>query len=596
MVLGGGENKCFNGSILRANQESFFLSRTYLPMKLFLLQILFFVRNEKAKKSVYLLTRFLFFLAFIICLYSVVFHLIMAYEGRDFSWITGFYWTLTVMSTLGFGDITFSTDLGLVFTLLVLISGVILLLIMLPFTFIQFFWAPWLEAQNESKIPRTLPKETKDHVIITSYDALTRNLVVKLRKHLYDYHFVSSDQQLAHEIQDAGYHVIFGEVDDPETYRNIYANQAALIVATADDLMNTNISFTVREISSSVPIASSADTEHSLDILNFSGNTHVFQFMNMLGINMAEKTIPVTNTHTIGRFEELRIGEIPVRDTGLIGKTLAESRLRNDLGITIIGILEKGQILPPEPQSKLLATNILIMAGSEEELEHAGQFLVQPPSLPLPEPTVLILGGGRVGHAAAVYLKENNVPYMIVEKRQNVSMRHEHHIHGDAADIKTLREAGIDKAASVIITTHNDAMNIYLSFYCRQLRPDIQIISRAREERTISKLFRAGADLVDSSASMGATAIMDILQPSDTSFFSDALNVFLVPTPDAFIGKTLTELQMREKTTCSLLAIKNEGEFRTNPDPNTVFDDSHELILAGSVEAEEQFRQEYLKQ
>ncbi len=565
-------------------------------MKLLLLQILFFVKNEKAKKNVALLVRFLFFLALIISLYSVIFHLIMVHEGKHFSWITGFYWTLTVMSTLGFGDITFSTDIGLLFTLLVLISGVILLLIMLPFTFIQFFWAPWLEAQNETRLPRFLPKEIKDHVIIPTFDALTRNLVKKLKKHLYDYYFVTGDQQLAHEIQESGYNVILGEIDDPETYKKINADEAALVVTTADDLMNTNISFTVREVSSTVPIACSADKQHSLDILNFTGNTHVFQFMSMLGINMAEKTMPITATHIIGRFEELRVGEIPVRDTALVGKTLAESRLRNDLGITVIGILEKGTILTPAPQTKLSVTNILIIAGSEKELENAGIQLLQPPPQPLPKPTVLILGGGRVGEAAASYLKAENVPYMIIEKRQNVGTDHNHHIHGDAADIKTLKEAGIDKVKSVIITTHNDAMNIYLSFYCRQLRPDIQIISRAREERTVSKLFRAGADLVDSSAAMGATAIMDILHPSDTSFFSDALNVFLVPTPADFIGKTLTELQMREKTSCSLLAVKNAGEFLTNPDPTTTFNDNYELILAGSVEAEEQFRQEYLEQ
>ncbi len=564
-------------------------------MKLLLLQILFFVNNKKAKKNVFLLARFLFFLIFIVCLYSISFHIIMLYEGRIFSWITGFYWTLTVMSTLGFGDITFSTDLGLLFTLLVLISGVILLLIMLPFAFIQFFWAPWLEAQNETRIPRSLPEATKEHVIIPTYDALTRNLVEKLKKHLYDYYFISGDQQTAHEIQDNGYNIIFGEIDDPETYKRINADQAALVVTTADDLLNTNISFTVREISSKVPIACSADKEHSLDILNFSGNNHVFQFMNMLGVNMAEKSMPVTGTHIIGRFEELRVGEIPVRDTALVGKTLAESRLRNILGITVIGILEKGKILQPEPQAKLAITNILIIAGNQQELEQAGEYLVQPPSRPLSEPTVLILGGGRVGEAAAHYLKEKKVPYMIIEKRQNIGTDHKHHIHGDAADIKTLKEAGIDKATSVIITTHNDAMNIYLSFYCRQLRPDIQIISRAKEERTVSKLFRAGADLVDSSASMGATAIMNILHPSDTSFFSDALNVFLVSTPEAFIGKALTELQMREKTNCSLLAVKNDGEFLTNPDPTTIFYDSHELILAGSVEAEEKFRQEYLE-
>ena len=129
-------------------------------MKLFLLQILLFAKNKKAKKNVLLLARFVLFLALIITLYSVSFHLLMVYEGRDYSWITGFYWTLTVMSTLGFGDITFHTDFGLLFTLLVLISGVVLLLIMLPFAFIQFFWAPWLEAQNELRTPRALPETT----------------------------------------------------------------------------------------------------------------------------------------------------------------------------------------------------------------------------------------------------------------------------------------------------------------------------------------------------------------------------------------------------------------------------------------------------
>ncbi|MEA3466738.1 MAG: NAD-binding protein [Thermodesulfobacteriota bacterium] len=563
-------------------------------MKLFPLQILLFAQNKKAKKNVFLLVRFLLFLTAIIALYSVIFHLLMVYEGRNFSWITGLYWTLTVMSTLGFGDITFHTDLGLLFTLLVLLSGVVLLLIMLPFAFIQYFWAPWLEAQKDSIIPRSLPETMEDHVIITNFDPLTRNLVEKLKKHLFDYSFVCSDQQTAATIHDAGYNVVLGEIDAPETYEKMQADQAALIVSTADDLLNTNISFTVREISSKVPIACSADTEHSLDILNFPGNTHVFQFMRMLGVNMAQQSMPFSSTNIIGRFEELRVGEFPVRDTNLAGQTLAESRLRNKLGITVIGLLEKGKILPPAPQATLSSTNILIIAGTEDELIRAGEQLALPPPQQLPEPTVLILGGGRVGKAAAAFLNTNKIPYVIVEKRHNTGTDHKHHIHGDAADINILKAAGIDHAHSVIITPHNDAMNIYLSFYCRQLRPDIQIVSRATAERTVPKLHRAGADLVNSSASMGATSIMNILHPSDVSFFSDALNVFLVPTPDTFIGKPLTELKMREKTQCSLLAMKNNDQFITNPDPTQPLEKTDELILAGSLEAEELFRKEYL--
>ncbi len=565
-------------------------------MKQFLLQIIFFIKNKKAKKNVLPLAKFLFFLGLIITIYSVSFHLLMAHEGKDYSWITGLYWTLTVMSTLGFGDITFSTDLGLMFTLLVLMSGVLLLLVMLPFTFIQFFWVPWLEAQNQTRTPRTLPESTKDHVILTNFDPITRNLVEKLKKHKYDYSFVTADQQTAIDISDAGYKVVLGEVDVPETYQKMQADKASLIVATGDDLMNTNICFTVREVCDTVPIATSADNEHSLDILKFSGNTSIFRFMNMLGTSMAEKTMVVRQTHIIDTFEQLLIGEFPVRDIHhLAGQTLIQSRLRNRIGLTVIGIWERGEILPPDPEATLKQTNILIIAGTKEDLERVDRRLAMSPEKVDSEIGILILGGGRVGQAAADYLEEHDIPYTIVEKRPIITKGNNRHIQGDAADIKTLKEAGIEKARAVIITTHNDAMNIYLSFYCRQLRPDILILSRAAEGRTVSKLHRAGADIVDSSASMGANSIMNLLEPSKSSFFSEALNVFMVPTPDAFIGKTLAETMIREKTRCNLLAIKTDKDFTTHLDSDMSFNKEGQLILAGSLEAEELFRKEYLK-
>lgn len=75
-------------------------------------------------------------------------------EGQEHSWITGLYWTLTVMSTLGFGDITFTSDIGRLFTVVVLVSGIVLLLMVLPFAFIRHFYAPWLEEQTKRRAPR----------------------------------------------------------------------------------------------------------------------------------------------------------------------------------------------------------------------------------------------------------------------------------------------------------------------------------------------------------------------------------------------------------------------------------------------------------
>jgi len=62
--------------------------------------------------------------------------------------VTGVYWTLVDMTTLGFGDITSTSDMGRLFSIVVLLSGVVFLLVMLPFLFIRLFYAPWLEVHR----------------------------------------------------------------------------------------------------------------------------------------------------------------------------------------------------------------------------------------------------------------------------------------------------------------------------------------------------------------------------------------------------------------------------------------------------------------
>ncbi len=226
-------------------------------MKFIPAQVIYFVRSRTTKRNFKLLFTFLLVLTFMVVTYSVLFHFVMLFENREFSWITGFYWTLTVMSTLGFGDITFANDLGKAFTLAVLISGIVFLLVMLPFTFIQFFYAPWLEAQSRARAPRELPENTSNHVILTSFDPITINLVEKLDQYNYKYAIIATDLQRALELYDLNYNVVVGDPSDPETYKRLRIQNAALVVANNDDMMNTNIAFTIREISEKVPINSS---------------------------------------------------------------------------------------------------------------------------------------------------------------------------------------------------------------------------------------------------------------------------------------------------------------------------------------------------
>lgn len=130
-------------------------------MKFFSSQISYFISNKNTKVNIARLLKFLGILVLLITIYGVLFHIIMEREGQQHSWMTGFYWTLVTMSTLGFGDITFTSDLGRFFSMVVLGSGILVLLIMLPFTFIEFFYAPWMEAQSRARAPKELPPTTK---------------------------------------------------------------------------------------------------------------------------------------------------------------------------------------------------------------------------------------------------------------------------------------------------------------------------------------------------------------------------------------------------------------------------------------------------
>ena len=554
-------------------------------MKLIFSELIHLI-TKKQERNIWLLIKFFISLIALVTVYSILFHFLMILENREFSWITGYYWTLTVMSTLGFGDITFSTDLGKIFSIVVLMSGIVFLLTVLPFTFIQFFYLPWVEAQAKARAPRRLPVGTKGHVILTSYDPVTMNLAEKFRQYHHEYVVVVEDVQKALDLQDLNIQVAVGELGDPQTYRQLKVEDAALVVANVDDMMNTNIAFTVREISQKVPIVANADLDDSVDILELSGCTYVFQFTKLLGQSLARRVLgTTTKANVIGKIESLLIAEAPAMRSPLVGKTLQQSKLRETVGLNVVGVWERGLFIIPTAQTPINPTTVLLLAGSAEQFSAYDEKFGRDKKHQAP---VLILGGGRVGRAAGEALLERNIDYRIIEKKQSIK-GDERYIYGSAADINTLLQAGIKNAPSIIITTHDDPTNIYLTIYCRRLCPDIQIISRASIERNISKLHTAGADLVMSYASMTANTIFSLLKPDELLMLAEGLNIFRVIVPSSFVGKSLAESQIRTQTGCNVIAIYDQGIKSINPGPTFRFSENNELILIGSLEAETRF-------
>lgn len=556
-------------------------------MKFFASQLTFFLQNRKAKTNIGRLFKFVFILGLIVVAYSLIFHLLMSYEGKEFSWVTGFYWTLTIMSTLGLGDITFTSDAGRLFSIIVLMSGIVFLLVLLPFTFIQFFYAPWLEAQNRSKAPTELPSSARGHVLITNYDSVTKTLIQKLKDYGYNYFVIVSELSEALTLNELGINVMLGELDDPKTYEKARLKQASMLVATSNDMINTNIAFTAREISSYIPIVSVANSADSVDILKLAGCNHVIQLGVIMGQSLARRTMGGSaRVHVIGRFDQLVIGEAPATGTPLIGKTLAESRLREIVGVNVVGLWERGVFITPQPDTVITDLSVLVLAGSVEQLRNYDDYFG---IYNFKDGPVIIIGAGKVGRATVKSLTDRQMDYVVVEKSPEMAAGCKNVIIGDAADRDVLTKAGIDKAHTVIITTHNDDVNIYLTLYCRRLRPEMQVISRSTLDRNISSIHRAGADFVMSYASMGANSIFNVLERDEVLMLAEGLNVFRMNTPKEFCGKTIAECDIRHSTGSSIIAIRQGEDLQINPDPNTKLKEGSEIVLIGDYESERKF-------
>lgn len=556
-------------------------------MKVLVAELIAAFGESRWKRNMNALVKLLALQAGFVGVYAAMFRAIMLHvEGRQYSWVTSVYWTLTVMSTLGFGDITFHSDIGRLFSIAVLVTGIVMLLIVLPFAFIRFFYAPWLEAQIKLQVPRGVPPETVDHVILCGYDTVAAELMPRLEQLGVPYFVIEPDATVAAELHNEGVPVVLRPLDSRATYEAVRAERARLVFANQDDVHNTNIVLTVREHAPAVTLAALAEDIDSVDVLELAGATTVLALKRQLGEFIGGRADAArVRTHVVGRYRDLLLAEFPVHTTALAGRAIRETRLRELTGLNIVAYWERGKLLPARPDAVLGVYSVLVVAGTEKQVLHLdAMFSIYPAN----DHPVIIIGGGKVGRSVAATLRERDVRTHLVEKDSRLSAdlanEADQVFMGDAADRRVLDDAGISKAPAVALTTNDDATNIFLAVYCRRLNPDVRIVSRITHERNLEAIHRAGADFVLSYSSLGARAILAALRHRELIMLGEGADLFVLETPARLAGVTLAESAIGERTGLNIIALQLGDEVTTNPPATAQLAVGGEIVAIGTTE------------
>jgi voltage-gated potassium channel len=213
---------------------------------------------------------------------------------------------------------------------------------------------------------------------------------------------------------------------------------------------------------------------------------------------------------------------------------------------------------------------------------------------------VIVCGFGRNGQQAARTLKVHNVPFVVVEKREEMIEQHlaAHpdlvYLLGDGTEDDVMKRAGVEKAKALITALPTDADNVFIVLTARSLNPSIRIISRASNLASQPKLIKAGADSVILPDKIGGTHMATLVSKPDVIEFIDylsgeegeSINMESVPyndLPDAIKDKSLQEVMTWKKTGVNCIGIKNkEGKFVINPPENTVITQGMKVIVLGT--------------
>lgn len=221
---------------------------------------------------------------------------------------------------------------------------------------------------------------------------------------------------------------------------------------------------------------------------------------------------------------------------------------------------------------------------------------------------IIVCGYGRNGKQACEELQKSGKEFVIIEQEPSIKESVPEHMKfflGDATKDDNLRQVGIDKASSIIITTPSDAANVFITLTARYLNPKIHIVSRASNPETESKLHTAGANKVIMPDVLGGMFMAQLITKPIVIEFLDLLNgvsetkyyleeVSFQDLKQSYRDKTLAELDINRKSGVTVVGVKDDVKgLIPSPGKDTFIGEDDHLIVLGSDNKLKQFFDEY---
>jgi Trk K+ transport system NAD-binding subunit len=496
-------------------------------------------------------------------------------EGEPRTFLESVQWAAESLTTTGYGeDGRWQHPVMAVFAISVQFGGVFLVFLIIP-----IYLIPFLEERFETRLPREV-KKVHDHIVVYGYNSGVSTLLEQLRRAGKETVVVEERDAEARRAFEAGYQVVHRRLQDG-ALAAAALDRARTLIANSSDESNAAIILTARHRGFEGDILALVEEPIHRRPITLAGATATFTPRHMLGAALAARASRRISPRVSGvnqLDEHLSIREVRVRlESPLAGKTLRQSRIGAETGATVIAQWVGGELVAqPTPEMVISGHGVLVVVGSDESLERLGDLATGTLALRHEGPFV-VCGYGEVGQKVAQLLRDVGEEVRVIDRQAKAGVD----LVGDVLEIQVLKEAGAETAQGIVIALDSDSATLFAVVILEDLAPDTPLIVRVNQAENVERTHRAGADYALSISQVTAQVLAGRMLGDEAVSILPSLKVKKVH-PQGLVGKSVGEVEIRQRTGCSIVALGRGGTVITTLEKGLRFEADDILYVCGN--------------
>jgi voltage-gated potassium channel len=292
---------------------------------------------------------------------TVGYHLI---EGWSF--LDALYMTVTTLTTVGFREVQPLSTAGRVFTIGLILTGVLVVFTTIAIVAQHIMSGEWSEPLRRRRMQRRI-NDLRDHFIICAYGRVGRAAADELDEQGVPYVVVESQEALERLMEERGSPYIVGDPSGETVLQQAGIDRAKGLVSAVDsDAVNVYITLTARTLNPKLYIVARSSAPESVDQLYRAGADRVVSPYVLSGRRMASLAVHPSVVEFIDMVTvapDLRLEEIVIRSGSPLDGCTVGSIAADRADVTILAVKKSGAALVPSPDSELvLGSGDLVVA------------------------------------------------------------------------------------------------------------------------------------------------------------------------------------------------------------------------------------------